>query len=423
MSVDKTKLALGLTGSFGSGCSTLAEALKSHGFIRVSLSEQIKDRWAKSNSVRTAKGDRPSRKELQDLGNDLRKTVGLRSLAEAAVQRADQLSNDPSIVFDGIRNLNEVEHLRQTFPNFFLITLWCSQNERWERIKEEYKGSFHEFVADDERDKDEELPYGQQVQLCVDYADIVLSNEEIHKPKSAAATALVAKVTEYIELLTGKNLRTPTQAEMAMATAFTCSLRSLCLKRQVGAVIADIRGQIISTGYNENPEPMAPCVKQFKYCYKDACVQEQIYTMLQKKSECPHCQVKIQSTGDLGDNYKCPSCGKSLMTAYAPDRGMSRCTAIHAENMAIMNASGKNIQGSIIYTTTFPCGQCARQIVYSGINEVVYIEPYPDPDSARFLKEFGGKRVRMFEGVKARAYERVFSGVRRQNEKRFELSR
>ncbi len=91
--------------------------------------------------------------------------------------------------------------------------------------------------------------------------------------------------------------------------------------------------------------------------------------------------------------------------------------------MAIMNAAGRNLDGTILYTTTFPCSQCARQIVYAGIKEVVYVEPYPDPDSSRFLKEFSDRRVRLFEGVKARAYDRVFSRVREQHEKTYALNK
>jgi deoxycytidylate deaminase len=65
--------------------------------------------------------------------------------------------------------------------------------------------------------------------------------------------------------------------------------------------------------------------------------------------------------------------------------------------------------------------QCARHIAYTGIAKIIYVEPYPDPDSMKFLSEQTGKKVVMFEGVKARAYERIFSKVRTGNEKEFSL--
>ena len=39
--------------------------------------------------------------------------------------------------------------------------------------------------------------------------------------------------------------------------------------------------------------------------------------------------------------------------------------------------SGVSTQGAILYTTTFPCHECAKMIIGAGIVEVHYIEPYP----------------------------------------------
>jgi len=412
------KITLGLTGSFGSGCTTLAEALKTCGYHRVTLSTAIRREWSRLNTGATT----PSRKELQDLGNTLRESKSAAYIAQVAIEEAKNL--DGQIVFDGIRNLAEAKFLRDTFQNFFLIAVWCTQVERWKRIQSEYNGSQTDFLMDDERDKDEELVYGQQVQLCVDNADIVVSNEASYNSKPAAVGALKSKIEEYLSLLDGSKLRSPTQAEAAMAAAYTYSLRSLCIKRQVGAVIADTNGKVISVGYNENPEPVAPCIKQFHGCYKDDWLHQHLDLQLKKSgSKCYTCQESIPNISILGQTYKCPNCKTSFIRMYAPDRGMSRCTAIHAENMAIMNAAGRNLDGTILYTTTFPCSQCARQIVYAGIKEVVYVEPYPDPDSFRFLKDFSDRRVRLFEGVKARAYDRVFSSVREQHEKTYALNK
>lgn len=37
---------------------------------------------------------------------------------------------------------------------------------------------------------------------------------------------------------------------------------------------------------------------------------------------------------------------------------------------------GVAVQGATLYTTTFPCHNCARHIVGAGIDRVVFIEPY-----------------------------------------------
>jgi cytidine deaminase len=53
--------------------------------------------------------------------------------------------------------------------------------------------------------------------------------------------------------------------------------------------------------------------------------------------------------------------------------------AVHAEMAAIVDAArrGVAIRGCVLFTTTFPCHDCAKHIVAAGIQRVVFIEPYP----------------------------------------------
>ena len=69
---------------------------------------------------------------------------------------------------------------------------------------------------------------------------------------------------------------------------------------------------------------------------------------------------------------------------------------VHAELNAILNNRGKNLAGSRIYVALFPCNECAKAIIQSGIKEVVYIsDKYANTMGTRASK-------RMFEaaGVK-----------------------
>lgn len=43
---------------------------------------------------------------------------------------------------------------------------------------------------------------------------------------------------------------------------------------------------------------------------------------------------------------------------------------------SVAREGGVSILGGTLYTTTFPCHNCARHIIASGISNVVYIEPY-----------------------------------------------
>lgn len=45
---------------------------------------------------------------------------------------------------------------------------------------------------------------------------------------------------------------------------------------------------------------------------------------------------------------------------------------VHAEANAILNST-KNLKGARIYVALFPCNECAKLIIQSGIKEVVYL--------------------------------------------------
>ena len=46
---------------------------------------------------------------------------------------------------------------------------------------------------------------------------------------------------------------------------------------------------------------------------------------------------------------------------------------VHAELNAILNANGRDLRGSKLYVALFPCNECAKAIIQSGIREVLYL--------------------------------------------------
>lgn len=53
---------------------------------------------------------------------------------------------------------------------------------------------------------------------------------------------------------------------------------------------------------------------------------------------------------------------------------------VHAEPNAILNAT-EPLHGATLYVTLFPCNECAKLIIQSGIQELVYLEDkYHDRD-------------------------------------------
>ena len=67
------------------------------------------------------------------------------------------------------------------------------------------------------------------------------------------------------------------------------------------------------------------------------------------------------------------------------------CGALHAEKSIIAQAAKEGIPllGESIYVTTFPCSDCARVIVESGITKVFFKEGYSNMDAAEILLKAG----------------------------------
>lgn len=415
MSANKNKLILGLTGSFGSGCSTLKESLRRLEFEPFSLSKYVKDEWCKKTGKPI---EQAKRSELQDVGDEMRKKSGNnRILAELAAKEVEEKADKNAlIVFDNIRNFGEVEYFRENYPEFFLIAMDCSPKIRWDRVKDQYQEknlNEIQFEIDDERDKyDEKSKFGQTVDFCVDDADILIDNDKVFPTKDVAIDKLKDKILPYVKLMRGDLSRTPNFLELYMGIAYTASLQSMCVKRRVGAVIVDEKyNAIISVGYNENPHPIEPCITKYHRCYRDIYKVKYFKNLEKIKQKCPKCGVVLK---DIKPPFLC-SCGFDLDKNLLGDRAMNRCTALHAEEKAILNAGSRNIDKCTIYTTTFPCFTCSQKIAYSRLSSVVYVEAYPDQDSLDLLDE-AGISIRKFEGVKAKAYFMLFGSWQREME-------
>jgi deoxycytidylate deaminase len=62
---------------------------------------------------------------------------------------------------------------------------------------------------------------------------------------------------------------------------------------------------------------------------------------------------------------------------------------VHAEMQAILSCAREGISCSLgtLYCTTFPCHNCAKHLIASGIKRVVYVEPYPKSKALEFHSE------------------------------------
>jgi deoxycytidylate deaminase/dephospho-CoA kinase len=400
---------LGLTGPFGSGCTTAAHMLAEGDppFTKVKLSDVL----------RTLGGD-GSRGSLQDLGNTIRQQEGNQALVVRGL--GEVLGGDGAaptrVVIDGIRNLGEVRWLQHALGDrFSLFAITADPTERFARTKDRFSSS-EEFYEADRRDQGEEEDYGQQVNRCVDYADVLIPNE--HLEQWQVQSAFRARVTQFAALVEGRHARYANPEEMLMNVAYSATHGSKCLKRQVGAVIA-LGDEPLASGYNENPTGLKPCIEEFEACFRDIVRHERYELLATSGAKCPYCGEPMQH--DLLPPWRCPACLRKLDDAFFPDRAMKWCTALHAEERAIINAAGRDLARTTLYTTTYPCILCAEKIIHVGIRDIVYVEAYPDVHAAVLFKQ-ANVATRRFEGVRSRNFERYFAPIQPLMEKRGEAT-
>lgn len=79
----------------------------------------------------------------------------------------------------------------------------------------------------------------------------------------------------------------------------------------------------------------------------------------------------------------------------------------HAELNAILNYTGTDIRGSKIYTTLFPCNECTKAIIQSGITEVIYLsDKYSETNST-----IAAKNMLRAAGVKFTPYKSIGKSI------------
>ena len=136
--------------------------------------------------------------------------------------------------------------------------------------------------------------------------------------------------------------------EYFMGVALLSAKRSKDPSTQVGACVINDDKRIIGIGYNGFPRG---------------------------------CDDNIYPWGKTDSNY--------LNTKYP--------YVVHAEANAILNST-RNLKDSTLYVTLFPCNECAKLIIQSGIKEVIYVS---DKDNGTDMN-IASKKMLESAGVKLR---------------------
>jgi deoxycytidylate deaminase/dephospho-CoA kinase len=389
---------IGLTGSFGSGCTYIAEnVLSPRGYANLSLSKDVLRPLFQKKTGSNSDGS--SRHNLQEFGDQVRESEGPAFLAKSAIEKIEATKDceETKWVIDSIRNPHEVRALREFSRNFFLFGVYADKEKRWARVREKYQSDRGAFDEDDQNDTGQDNPaHGQRVGDCFYEADVVLTNDDdFTAVGNEPFDRYAAEVDRYVKLVQQplRKQQPITQDEALMAMAYAMSQRSSCRKRKVGAVIVDRDGNVISSGYNEVPAYEKPCSQEYNACHRDWLTEG----FLQKlKEHIPEAAPK----------------GAAIKSLFRKEfKILDYCRALHAEENAIVNLArnGRSVplDECTLYTTTYPCRMCSNKIVNVGIRQIVYVEPYPDEAAKSILKNADVK-THFFKGVTFKAYSRLY---------------
>ncbi|MET2547967.1 anti-phage dCTP deaminase [Ralstonia pseudosolanacearum] len=366
--------------------------------VRVKLSDFIKkndDQWRKEVLAGDVGVDYL---ENQTGGNVLRRDHDKDILAQYAVNliarskiakdknSADRAHELPRVAYlvDQIKHPEEASLLRLIYRNlFYLIGVLSTEGHRLARLKD---SGLEEAVAKRimERDRKEVDKNGQQLEKAFKLADYFIQHP------LGRDDAVPKQISRFLRLVHGHNSVTPTKHEHAMYVAHATGLRSACFSRQVGAAILDARGKLLGVGCNDVPQyggglytveskDDKRCANlDGKICENDSQkslrrdkIKEGLISAFPKIIQDEEIRGKLEEKVDAIVELAYQNSGIPDLIEFS--------RAVHAEMDAIVSVArqgGVSTVGSTLYTTTFPCHNCARHIVAAGIDTVYYIEPY-----------------------------------------------
>jgi deoxycytidylate deaminase len=272
--------------------------------------------------------------------------------------------------------------------------------------------------------------YRQDIQKAYPLADLFLNvvrqpvtvdgREEITSRLDDRSTA---KLAQLIAQIVGYPFSTPDKHEAGMAYAYQARVSSASLGRQVGASILSGRGDLLTTGWNDVPAPGGgvyvqhhtnleflesfglPRPESRMRDFRDHVGHTSGTAFAESNSKIRHGILSelLERLDELNvlDTDALDELTREQLGAHLGDVSASEWAAalalhsrvksaafsgileygrsVHAEMNAITTAAreGISLEGASLYTTTFPCHECARHIIATGIKEVIYIEPFP----------------------------------------------
>jgi Deoxycytidylate deaminase len=461
------ELVIGLVGAVGTDLSLVVDVISevletvSYSYEEIRFSSLIRDIGRYSNLKEFFEETEDVRIDAHmEACDDLRRRCGRGDiLALLATQKIRAIRSNISeasrplerfaYILNSLKHPDEIKRLRDIYgSSFILVSVYSPKNLRLDVLAKKiahkhfegtdtapYRSIAETLILKDAKSQVDE--YGQNVNDAFPLADIFIRME--------SRSEIFNRLKRAFYLWFQHPFITPTIDEYGIFSARASSLRSSDLSRQVGAIITSKSGDILTSGFNEVPKPGGGVFvdddgsdsnlddREFRVG-KDTTVsvkEELIGEIVKRLYENKWLSKKSKSISNLVEELLYGSSAEVLKgTRVSSIIEFGRI--IHAEMAAITDAArrGVSIQGATLYCTTYPCHMCARHIIASGIDRVVFIEPYPksmakdlyqkslivDGDVNHINEASNAVRFESFVGVAPRRYMEFFSMPRRKNE-------
>ncbi len=336
---------IGLTGTNGAGKSTVVDYLvKQRNFEYFS----VRDYLTKVLNIQEKEANRDN---MRELANTLRKENGGDFIVRELYKNALSIGKD--CIIESIRCKGEVESLYK-MDDFILLAVCADEKVRFDRILKRSSSTdkidYETFIKQEKSEMNNSDPFMQNLEFCINNSNFIIDNNYGFDELYAQIDSILKDIDNLSNIdKGGKRCDYISWDEYFMGLALFSAKRSKDPSTQVGACIVNEENKVVGLGYNGFP----------KGC----------------------------------DDSKLPwgRDGSFLNTKYP--------YVVHAEANAILNAIHP-LTNCKLYVSLFPCNNCAKQIIQSGIKEVIYLEDkYHDLEesiASRILLNTAKIRIRKF---------------------------
>lgn len=323
-------------------------------------------------------------KHFMESGDNLRRDSDNNAiLASGAMQaiceKRENNSTKTAYILNSLKHPKEVELLRKVYGDGFYLVGIHNDEKRRRRYLTDDKG-LKQAEADEliGIDENESIDHGQKTRDTYHLSDFFLNlgkNDDQVKNR----------LQRFLELIFSHPYKNPTFDEFAMFMAFNSSARSGDLSRQVGAVLCR-DNQIIATGANDVPKSGGGLYwAEVNPNTGEICdhVDGKDYTREIDSNKQAQAEIITEIAIKLLDSGVVALDKEIDLRKILKQSKISDLTEfgriVHAEMDALLSCARAGITtvDSTLYCTTFPCHNCAKHIIASGVKKVLYVEPYP----------------------------------------------